>query len=301
MFTNARILIVGLAITSLVGSGPTADAMEDVAPSVVACTQIKTAAQLQAMQNHLANAYCLAKDIDLSGIANFVPIGDFGNGFTGRLYGNNHVISNLTINNGPGTFVGLFGFIDGAVIQDLALVNAKVIGPHTGAGALVGRAGASSTPSRILRVSVTGQVNCASSPFCGGLAGFLEHDVTLTQASSAAEVTVGNSSSTVGGLAGRNEGTVQQSYATGPVTAGGGNFVGGLIGYSNGGTVQQSYAAGPVTIVLSNSVVGGLVGLQNGGTVAESYAVAPVSAVPGTTLGGLIGAEQNTPAVSNAY
>ena len=51
-------------------------AVEKPAPKVVTCTQIKTAAQLQAIKNNLKGTYCLANDIDAGSIANFIPIGD---------------------------------------------------------------------------------------------------------------------------------------------------------------------------------------------------------------------------------
>jgi hypothetical protein len=70
----------------------------------------------------------------------------------------------------------------------------------------------------------------------------------------------------VGGLVGRNDGTVSNSYSTGGVT---GNFgrVGGLVG-RNEGTVSNSYSTGSVT---GNEHVGGLVGWIYNGTVSNSY------------------------------
>jgi hypothetical protein len=62
----------------------------------------------------------------------------------------------------------------------------------------------------------------------------------------------GNSS--IGGLAGRNYGTVSNSYATGSVI--GNEYVGGLVGFSSG-NVSNSYSSGSVT---GSESVGGLVG-----------------------------------------
>jgi len=85
----------------------------------------------------------------------------------------------------------------------------------------------------------------------------------------------------VGGLVGRNEGTVERSYATGNVFGGGGDQ-GGLIGV-NFGTVKNSYATGDV----SGGRVGGLVGL-NEGTVKKAYAKGGVTG-RSRFLGGLVG------------
>jgi hypothetical protein len=85
----------------------------------------------------------------------------------------------------------------------------------------------------------------------------------------------------VGGLVGRNSGTVENSYATGSVSSDGFN-VGGLVGDGRLGTVKKSYATGDVS---GDSNVGGLVG--NGGTVEKSYATGSVSG--GRNVGGLVG------------
>ncbi|MFO8109490.1 MAG: GLUG motif-containing protein, partial [Thermoplasmata archaeon] len=95
----------------------------------------------------------------------------------------------------------------------------------------------------------------------------------------------------VGGLVGRNEGTVNNSYATGDVS--GTERVGGLVG-RNEGTVNNSYATGNVS---GNNEVGGLMGL-NSGTVENSYATGNVSGY--RYVGGFVGVNwQGT--VENSY
>ena len=94
----------------------------------------------------------------------------------------------------------------------------------------------------------------------------------------------------VGGLVGRNIGTISNSYATGSVT--GNESVGGLVGF-NEGTVSNSYATGSVT----GDFVGGLLGYNNFGTVSNSYATGSVT---GNSVGGLIGVN-NSGTVNNGY
>ena len=273
------------------------------APSeaAVACKLIRNVAQLQAIQNDLDGSYCLANDIEASGVANFAPLGTSASPFTGRLYGNNHVIANLTVSSAAAG-VGLFGVTDGAVIQDLALLNAKVTGPDNAyIGALVGIAKGSSAPSTIARVSVTGQVKSAGASSLGGIAGNLNANVTLTQSRSAAKVVGPAPATQAGGLVACNDGgTVQQSYATGPVTGGDDSQVGGLIACNRGGATLLSYAAGPVTGG-ADSEVGGLVGYQSGGKITESYAVGKVGGGAESSVGGLIGSVFGSPIVMNAY
>ena len=94
----------------------------------------------------------------------------------------------------------------------------------------------------------------------------------------------------VGGLVGKNAGSVSASYATGAVS--GEDYVGGLVGW-NEGTVTESYATG---VVSGEDYVGGLVG-SNKETVTESYATGAVSGYK--DIGGLLGWSAGT--VTDAY
>jgi hypothetical protein len=72
--------------------------------------------------------------------------------------------------------------------------------------------------------------------------------------------------SRIGGLAGWNTDTVNNSYSTGSVT--GNDLVGGLVGFHQYGTISNSYSTGSVT---GNSSVGGLVGERERSTVSNSF------------------------------
>src|SRR5699024_135510 len=68
-------------------------------------TVIKTAQDLQNINNDMSGKYILMGDIDLSGISDWAPIGHTDTedwypqaSFTGELNGNGYVIKNLTIN-----------------------------------------------------------------------------------------------------------------------------------------------------------------------------------------------------------
>ena len=127
---------------------------------------------------------------------------------------------------------------------------------------------------------------------------------TIRGCSSSADV---NGSNDVGGLVGANDAgrtdekevgrgpSISESFALGKVTAGLGS-VGGLAGF-NRGTIENSFAAGSVTFSGAFDFfqvgVGGLVG-QNGGLVSKSYSVGRVQnpySATGVTAGGLIGRE----------
>jgi hypothetical protein len=95
---------------------------------------------------------------------------------------------------------------------------------------------------------------------------------------------------TVGGLVGRNDGTVSNSYSIGNLIGIG--WVGGLVGL-NLGTVSSSYSSGSVT---GNECVGGLVG-SNNGTASNSYSTSSV--IGDVNVGGLVG--ENAGTVGDSY
>ena len=104
----------------------------------------------------------------------------------------------------------------------------------------------------------------------------------------------------VGGLVGKNRGTVIASYASGNVS--GDIVVGGLVGRSGRGkgtgTVRDSYAT--VTVSAAQYSAGGLVG-SNGGTIISSYATGNVTGI--TQIGGLTGisSDSNTATIISSY
>ena len=104
------------------------------------------------------------------------------------------------------------------------------------------------------------------------------------------DVDGGHGSDNVGGLVGRNLGTIVASYATGAVDGNSGNDgVGGLVGW-NAATIVASYATGAVDGGRGNSdAVGGLVG-WNEVTIVASYATGAVDGGHGSdNVGGLVG------------
>ncbi len=127
--------------------------------AVTTGTAISTCAQLQAIDSNLAGTYYLAGDIACAGYdvgdgRGFRPIGQKSNKqFTGKLYGNQHVIRGLFLNRDLTTNVGLFQRTSGATIQEVRIEGAYVRG-NTTVGILVGAA----TNTTVLQVTVNGAV-----------------------------------------------------------------------------------------------------------------------------------------------
>jgi hypothetical protein len=101
----------------------------------------------------------------------------------------------------------------------------------------------------------------------------------------------------VGGLAGKNIGSITSCYTTGSVSGGG--RVGGLVGenYGSSAIVIFCYATG---VVNGNYDVGGLVGENYSGFITSCYAANSVSG--GADIGGLVGWNYGSSAtISNCY
>ena len=246
---------------------------------------ISSAEDLVALANFVKNGadttgsiFMFDNDIDMSGVTGFEGIGTRTNAFKGTVYGNGHVVKNMTINTSS-SYQGLFGNINQSTIKDLGVVDANVTGDSY-IGILVGQA----ENSQISNVYTSGTVT-SNDAFVGGLVGDLT-DSTATNVYSTADV---KGSAAVGGLIGFSDGSiVEKAFATGKVTATDGQ-VGGLIGaMSNGGTVKNSYATGDVNGKVD---VGGFVGVISVGSITTTFdTVYSTSRVSGSQyVGGFIG------------
>ena len=68
------------------------------------------------MSDFVGKHFSLICDLDLSG-RNWTPIGTTDRPFRGNFNGNNHTISNLTVNNSSGDYNGLFGYVTGVILE----------------------------------------------------------------------------------------------------------------------------------------------------------------------------------------
>jgi hypothetical protein len=139
-------------------------------------------------------------------------------------------------------------------------------------------------------------VNITGAYYLGGLAG--KNLGTIRNCFSTGLVTGGGY---LGGLVGSNgEGTISDCFSTVQVTGGNGSSsLGGLAGYNEGGTISNCYATGPVTGGDHSGRLGGLTG-SNNGTIVNCYATGQVTGGDRSNeLGGLVGVNDGT--ISNCY
>jgi len=278
-----------------------------VGDDCVACDQIATCEDLQAIGENATGAYCLANDIDCSqtetwnGGAGFDPLDNF----EGSLEGGGHTISGLFLNRPTETYVALFAIVNGGTISNVRIVDADVTGETACAGLV-----AQSAKGVVDGCSASGSVICENTT--GGLVaqnyGLVTDSsstmsVTKTGVSGYAGVLVGANSQGAkvfrssasgavedtwyaGGLVGINwDSTVEQSYATSTSTGSG--WAAGLVAYntsSNGpSTIRDCWAGG----VVNASAGGGLVdGVNTGWKIENAYSFTQLK---GDAAGGLIG------------
>ena len=100
-----------------------------------------TAEQLSDVRNGGLGDYCvLMADVDLSGYSSgtgWTPIGTSSSKFNGIFDGNGHTISNCMVDDDTAQGAGLFGYMMGAYICDLGVVDCYITG-WGGVGGLAG-------------------------------------------------------------------------------------------------------------------------------------------------------------------
>ncbi|MCZ8157838.1 MAG: hypothetical protein O9264_17090 [Leptospira sp.] len=231
--------------------------------------------QLQSMSiHHITNPgayYRLTQDIDLSSIANFIPISNITNQFTGKFDGQDYTIHNLTIDDTATSQRGLFGYVIGGAlteIKNLRLSNANVRG-NAQSGSVFGLINAIARNVHSINAVVVGFADGT-----GGIAGRLSSTGSIFDSSFSGTVT--GTGLYTGGIIGDSFGGDQifRCKASGMIS--GSDGVGGIIGRAADTPVQDSYWIGTVS---GNNEVGGLIGKGqlSDGVPIYSYSVGPVT------------------------
>lgn len=212
--------------------------------------QVKTAFDLFDVRSELSAHYILMNDIDLSDwiaeespTQGWAPIGTKTSPFTGVVDGNNKTIKGLYINRPSTDYVGLFGYIQGANIHHICLVN-PVITANNNCGTIVG--GTTSNVEFSLADNVCIGGNITANDYVGGIIGSVCYGDYPPYVRVVTNV-VGNYSSSnisansiVGGIVGDLQGQYYTSW---------GNY---MIS-----SVRDNHYAGKI---MGNSICGGIVG-----------------------------------------
>lgn len=263
--------------------------------------RIGTAADINDISNHtedLSAHFVMIADVNMADLAFTMAViapdtstayNFQGTKFTGVFDGNDHKISNLTIDTEgvSNSYLGLFGWSDGEV-RNLGVEYVNVIGGDDSKylGCLCGV----SYNGAIDNCYATGSI-IAGNIYSGGLCGG-NYGGTITNCYATSAVSVNYY---LGGLCGKNSGggTITNCYATGAVS--GDIGLGGLCGTNDDDSaITNCYATGSV---IGGDVVGGLCG-DNDGTITSCYAKGAISGR--LHLGGLCGKNFNG-MITNCY
>lgn len=272
-------------------------------------------------------------DIDMSSVPNFEPIGTSASvTFNGIYDGDNHTISNLTINRRSTTYGGLFGILEAAgavknikfinpnitseanyaavvcgmskgVIDNISITGAKLSGTNYTSGIAGSFAGSLSNSS--FQGTITGQ------NYTGGLIGMGWGQITNCE--SAADIITGRTGCIVGGIAGSLAGdTVVMAdtrFIGSIMDKNGSGTLGGLAGYFQNGAVKRCISTAHLqsnSIPSNTTVIGGLLGLLANASLEDCVMAGQIVSSDAPTVGGLVGkvtkrtgSGTDTPLISN--
>jgi hypothetical protein len=188
--------------------------------------------------------FMLTNDLDLNSQP-WTPIGNSTTAFKGTFDGNSHLISNLNVNLPTTTGVGLFGYVQDALIKNIGIAGVSTVSGSGSVGGIIGRCVVyNSSGFGISGCFSNATVSAVSSSDCvGGLVGIFRSTQTT--------------SPTTPNL-------ITNCYSTGNIT--GNNYVAGIVGkveYMTAGigtlTISNSYSTGTMTTTGTGALKGGIV------------------------------------------
>jgi hypothetical protein len=240
--------------------------------------------------NYNDKYYKLTANLDLSVYGEnwdngkgWTPVGTETHPFKGIFDGNDNKISGIFINRTG--YTGLFGFVNGGMVQNLGLLEVSIIGGNR-VGGIAGSVGVGGS---VTNCYATGTVS--GNAFVGGIAGSVEVGGSMTNCYVTGAVSGGGY---VGGIAGDVYGSMINCFATGAVS--GVDRVGGVAGsIVYPGSVTDCYATGTVS---GNAFVGGVTGFVSV-SVTNCYTTGTVSG--NAFVGGVAGYLDWFGSVTNCY
>lgn len=200
--------------------------------------------------------YCHAAE-DGKELLSWIPIGYVNNSWKGNMDGQGHTISHLYIKTAQ-KYVGLFGYTDGATIQDLIFDNAKVENDTYYTGILAGSAYASpDSPAHIKGIKTTNSCTVIGQEDTGGIIGFAKINLENCENHSSVKGT-----KSVGGIAGSSaERNIRRSTNYGTVENNK-TYIGGIIGYAYETSIEDCANYGKISST----------GLYTGGIAGQTVA-----------------------------
>jgi len=263
-------------------------------PDGGAIIYISTQAALESIRDHIdnpaynygKNAYILEQDITLTGT--WTPIGwvetvDLTGGkhaFNGNFYGNGHTIRNLVLPGGSIHYIGLFGYIEDALIQDVQVeLGENIITVTNSSTQSIGIIAGGSMNSVIkncgvysssaITVNGTSNYNLA----LGGISGHFGDSLITENCYVSMNITITNGGTHigVGGIVSANypNAIIRNCYYIGTITGTGlYAFLHGIANDNN--STEKSYSAGTIANNATGSGWTDTSGIARYGTINNS-------------------------------
>ena len=228
--------------------------------------------------------FVLAKNIDLSGIANWTPIGLFEAmqshdlAFNGIFDGNGYTISGLKFQESELGSVGLFGTTYGATIKNLSIEEADIdVKNATFSSILVGYA----METTIDNCLVEGEMDIAKSLYLGSIAGNIEYS-SVSNCKARAAMNITNFANYSGGFIGAIHLNSKIKNSSADVSINTISSVAGFIGVAIGQSlIENSYANVDITNTYNNKYNAAFINNAEGVTLNNCYSKGTITSATG--------------------
>jgi len=214
----------------------------------------------------------------------FKPIGTPQEPFEGVFDGAGHTIAKLTIQRSEMNHVGLFGYVQEGIIEDVRLEDVSIVGKMF-VGSIVG----SLTEGRVKDVFVEG-VRVIGEHSVGGIVGESTYGKGMSAiVRSAASNCLVEGNGSVGGIVGENISSLMSVLSSSECLVRGKYDVGGTVGHNKGGELIDVFTDAEVSGDVS---VAGIAGTnESRGVITNALAVGKVICddCRGKNVGGLVG------------
>lgn len=215
----------------------------------------------------------LTDNIDMSSIAGFAPIGTKTDSYTGTFNGNSHNISGLSVSGSD--YVGLFGYVDGATIQNINLCDSQINATSDGGNNIY--------------------------TYAGGIVGFATGAAKIENCSTNNIRIDAANSRHIGGIIGFGKGSTEISNCTNTSTLAGAYNVGGIAGYLEGSSITNCGNSGNLPATGASGCVGGIVGYTSTGQISTCYNTGEITGGSNARVGGIVGLSDGSPSISDCY
>jgi len=292
VFSFSSLLLCSFLIVGCGSSSSDDDDKQKREACFPSSTDICTAEQfVNATRDNPNGTYKLGDDIDLVNYSGWTPIGSYDAPFAGTLDGSGYKIKGLKFKDvSDEQYIGLFGYINGAHIQDLSVevANNDTISLTDSDDQYFGIIAGYATGANLEKITVSSTEpltiykNTTNTLYIGGLVG-VANSTSIEKSTSSVTFNAVNNATTpstayAGGITGSNvNGDINNTYTTGNISANGNSetYAGGIAGNNGqGAVISKSYASGDIFAGgLYSAYAGGIAGTNIDGTIGTSAAL----------------------------